>query len=145
MVRLLAVCCLAAGLLLLTWEPRVQKQIQTAAEVDSLIHTTLQQFSIPERQIRTQTVRIDTIATRKVYTVNVPRHLSQTEWHYELDRKVRPYRVGTPATVRFPEQDLDIQLTYNNRVIRTVRLRSTEEIRHSEDPDTPEQQIPDHP
>lgn len=131
-VGLLAVCCMLSLLLLLIWKPEEHPRLESAAQADSLIQQTLDQFRIPPSRVRIQTIRLDTIETRKIYTIDLPRGVSRTQWHYELDKRLRPRKVTTPATVRFPERNLQIHLLYGTNIIRTIRLRTDNE---SEPPD----------
>jgi len=123
-VRLLAVCTVLALILYLTWEPEQRLSLQTAGEVDDMIRNTLDHFPVPARRVQIQTVAIDSLTSRRVYTISVPPEFSKTQWHYELDKVVRPYRIQTPARVLFPDRDLHIHLVYNDNIIRTVRLRT---------------------
>src|SRR5690625_421794 len=127
-VVLLAVSTLAALTLNFSYSPSELKQLHRADQIDSLIQTQFDQFGIHSEQVRLQTVRIDSLGSRKIYTVDVPPGFSKTRWHYELDREVKPYRLQTPANVIFPERNLRIHLYNGLNVVRTIHLRENDEL-----------------
>jgi len=127
-VVLLAVSTLAALTLNFSYSPSELKQLHRADQIDSLIQFQLEQFDITDEQVRMQTISIDSVTQRKIYTVEVPPGFSKTRWHYELDREMRPYRLATPAKVIFPERNLRIHLYNGLNVVRTIHLRENDEL-----------------
>ncbi|TVR16682.1 MAG: hypothetical protein EA391_07050 [Balneolaceae bacterium] len=131
---LLLLSCTASLVLLATAEPIEQRKVLTnASQIDSLITVTLQDFRIPNSQIRTQTVAIDSVFSRTVYTVRVPSQFSKTSFHLRLHEHVWPYSVQTSGTVQFPERNLRIHLLYNNNVLRSVHLNTDTRLNLSGD------------
>lgn len=126
-VRLLAVCSTLALILYFSWQPDAPARLQSASLLDDLIRDTLENYHVPVHRIRTQTIAIDSLNSRRVYTIAVPPEFSKTEWHYELDKAVRPYKIETPGRVHFPQKDLHIHLLYNRNIVRTVRLQTRSE------------------
>ena len=122
---LLFLSCTAALVLLATAEPVEKRKVLTnASQIDSLIIVAFQDFRVPSSQIRTQTVAIDSVFSRTVYTVRVPSHFSKTSFHLKLHEHVWPYSVQTSGTVQFPERNLRIHLLYNDTVMRSVHLNT---------------------
>jgi hypothetical protein len=127
-VLLLIAACIFSGALLLTTEPVVVKKLERASQIDSLITQTFDLMNISEQQVRRRTIQIDSVFARQVYTVDVPRGFSKTQFHYELDKVLRPYQVETPSRVIFPERDMHIHLLYRNTIQRSVILRTDPEL-----------------
>lgn len=127
-VLLLAVSCLVTIILYSTHTPPNHQHLRSGAQVDSLIELSLARFNIPDSQIRKRSVEIDSARTRNVYTVNVPPGFSKTQWHFELDKLIRPYSASTPARIEFPDRSLRMHVRYGNNVIRTVYMRTDEDL-----------------
>ncbi len=123
-VLLLVASCLAGGILLLTWTPQEYQILRSPAQLDSLIELNLERFQVEDQRVRTTSIRLDTTEVRRIYNLRLPPHISKTQWHYELDKLVRPYGVSTPARVIFPEQDMRIHLAYRENILRTLHIRS---------------------
>ena len=123
-VRLLALCVLVALTLYLSWTPEERLNLKSASQIDEMIRETIERYPVPPTRVQTQTVAIDSVTSRRVYTLSVPPEFSKAQWHYELDKTVRPWRISTPARVIFPERNLRIHLVYNKNVIRTIDLRT---------------------
>ena len=121
---LLILSCIISGVILINTTSPDDSRIRELAEVDSLIVSELKQFNILSDQISVHSIAIDSLFTRKVYEVSVPRDFSKTHLHYSLNRELLPYEINTPARVQFPEQDLNIHLLLNETVFRTLRLQT---------------------
>jgi hypothetical protein len=128
-VTLLVVSCVTTLLLHFTYTPDQRDYFRNTTEIDSLITLNLDRFNIPGNQVRTNTIMLDTTATRKVYTVRVPPGFSKTQWHYELDKLFRPYQAATPARVLFPERHLRIHVMYGTNIVRTIQLQTDPNLR----------------
>jgi hypothetical protein len=123
-VLLLIAACIFTGALLLTTEPLVVKKLERVSQIDSLITQTFDLMNISDRQVRRRTIQIDSVFSRQVYTVDLPRGFSKTQLHYEMDKVLRPYKIETPAKVIFPERDMHIHLLYRDTIHRSVILRT---------------------
>lgn len=123
-VFLLVISCIITIFLYLSYSQVDHKQLRRVAELDSLIQVNFDRFNISRNQFRTHTIEIDSLYRRKIFLVNVPPGFSKTEWHYKLDKLVRPYGISTPAKVIFPEQNMRIYLVHNFNIVRTVDLRT---------------------
>jgi hypothetical protein len=128
-VSLLVISCITTLLLHYTYTPDQRDYFRNTSEIDSLITLNLDRFNIPGNQVRTNTIMLDTTATRKVYTVRVPPGISKTQWHYELDKLFRPYQSATPARVLFPERHLRIHVMYGTNIVRTIQLQTDPNLR----------------
>ncbi|MCC5942572.1 MAG: hypothetical protein JJU37_13615 [Balneolaceae bacterium] len=119
---LLLFSCIAAIVLLWNAEPVDHKRLTDSAQIDSLITLVLQDYRIPDSQVRVQTVQIDSVFSRNVYNVRVPSQFSKTSFHLSLHEHAWPFSIQTAGTVQFPERNLRIHLLYNDKVMRSVHL-----------------------
>jgi hypothetical protein len=126
-VTLLAASCLAALFHLFGNSENSFKNLASTAQADSLITEVLYDFDIADSQIRKRTVSTDSLFSRTIYTVKLPPDISKTELHYQLQKKIIPYKMDSPAKIIMPEKDMHIHLLYEGTVIRTVQLRTDTE------------------
>lgn len=109
--------------------PGEQSQvIHSFAQTDSLIQQELSAFNIGKQQVRTSQTHVDSNFSRKTYHIGVPYQFSKTQFHAELNERLHPYSIETPAKVTFPEQNMDIHLLYKNTVIRSLSLQTDPEL-----------------
>ncbi len=127
-VILLLVSCFISGYILLNAPSSNTKQLQSLAHADSLIQNQLENFNISNDQITITTTPVDSNFIRKTYTIGVPYGFSKTQFHAELNHFLHPYDINTPARVTFPAQDINIQLSYRDAVIRTISLQTDAEL-----------------
>lgn len=125
---LLVLCCIVAGVLHVQIDPKMNKQLQSAAQIDSLITQTTFDFRISADQISVRTVELDSVFHRKIYTLNVPPGFSKTTFHHHLHHRLYPLKATLYGEVQFPERDLHLQVVYNNTVHRTVLLRTDNDL-----------------
>lgn len=122
LTALLVVACILSGIILAATPPVIEKKIYSHSELDSLIQVSFREANIRSDQIRTFNVEIDTAFARKVYRVRVAPSFSKTSFHLTLHKRF--YRLGldTPTKIVFPERDMNIYFSYNDTIIRTIRL-----------------------
>lgn len=125
---LLLISCITSAIILFYSGEAEQKKLQNFAQADSLIIDTLHQFNINSNQYRVQTRVVDSVLTRKTYTIDVPPQFSKTLLHAELNRTFHPLSVETPARISLPEEHLLIQLSYQGTVFRTLSLKTDEDL-----------------
>lgn len=125
---LLLISCVVSGWLLFITPATESKQLHSFAETDSLLRRTLGDFNIQDDQIRSYNVEVDSAFTRKSYRISVPPGFSKTQFHATLQKELNPYSVSLPARVTFPERDMAIHFYFGDKVIRTVRLVTDEEL-----------------
>lgn len=118
---------LISAFLIAETEPVHVKPLRSVAQIDSLITETFIEFGISPVRVRQQTVEIDSLFSRVIYTTRVPDSFSKTTFHLQLNNNLKPYRIETNGKVTFPEQDLRVHLLTNNKVVRTVELLSATE------------------
>ncbi len=123
-VILLFISCVAALYLWLYTEPPPVHTLRSPAQLDSLITETFREFDVNNSRIRTQTIEIDSVFSRKQYTVRVPQRFSKTSFHYILHNRIWPYNTETVGIVKFPDEDLHIHMAYNGTVHRSIILYS---------------------
>lgn len=125
---LLLLSCIAAGILLWKTDPVIPQKVSTQSQLDSLITLAVEDMGVPGEQIRNRTVDVDSVFSRRVYTLRVAPAFSKTTFHYELKRELEPFGVETVATVQFPEKNMSIHLLVNNTVHRSVHLLTDPDI-----------------
>lgn len=123
-VLLLLLSCISAMLLLWQVEPVENRRLTSAAQIDSLITLAFNEFGVSSSQVRQQTVQIDSVFSRNIYTVRVPSHFSKTSLHLRLHELAWPYSVQTMGHVQFPERNLRVHLLYNDIVHRSVYINT---------------------
>jgi hypothetical protein len=104
------------------------KRLTSFAQADSLIQAEFDDFNIQEQQIQITTTNIDSNLTRKTYHVRLPYTFSKTQFHAALNDRFHRYAVKTPARVTFPQQNVDIHLTFRGTVLRTISLQTDPEL-----------------
>lgn len=123
-VLLLLLSCIASIIVLSKMEPPVVAKLHSVSQLDSLISITFDHHRIHSGQVRVQTVEIDSLFTRNIYTVNVPPDFSKTSFHYSLQQNLWPYEVKTTGQVQFPEKNLRIHLLVNDNVHRSLFINT---------------------
>ncbi len=124
LLGLLAGSCLAVFLALIFYTGEERSPLQHLSQADSLIHGELTRFRVPAERIRTIDYPVTDDFTRKRYVVAVPPGVSQTHLHSELNRKFYRYRVETVGFVNVPEQEMKVLILFDNKIIRTLELRT---------------------
>lgn len=124
---LLLFSVLITAFLLANSDPVQVKTLHSESQLDSLITDTFAEFRVTPQMIREQSVEVDSLFTRVIYSVRVPNSFSKTSFHLQLNKKLNPYRVDTNGVVIFPEEHLRIHLLSNHKVVRTVELLSSGE------------------
>lgn len=119
---LLLLACILSGIILAATPPYQSTRIKNAAELDSLIYLSFGDADFLNNQIRTYNIPLDKVFSRKVYRVQVPPTFSKTGFHIKLHQRMKPFGFDTPSRVVFPDRDMNIFLTYEGTVIRTIRL-----------------------
>lgn len=130
-VLLLAIGCLISGFIYISADQYSQNRLGGLASADSLIQRVITDFGISDEQVSVSKTRVDSAFYRKTYYVGVPFQFSKTQLHATLNKRFYPYRVQTPAKVKFPEKDMDIQLLYKSTVIRTVKVQTDADLAYS--------------
>ena len=120
---LLAVSCLAGLILLVGYEPAQNRMPASPAVLDSLIYDEFSAFNLPGGKISEQHFEINTSFTRKVIEAELPAGLSRTYVHMELAQQLREAGFSSRGTVTFPEEDVRIDIGYDQTMLRTVKLR----------------------
>lgn len=119
---LLVLSCIVSAIILAVTPPVVEKKIYTHSQLDSLIQLSFTEADIRSDQIRSSTVEIDTSFSRKVYRVRVAPSFSKTSFHLKVHKRFYDLGLDTPTRVVFPERDMNIYFSYNDTIIRTIRL-----------------------
>lgn len=123
---LLLLACILSGIILAATPPYQSTRIKSAAELDSLIYLSFGDANFLNNQIRTYNIPIDTVFSRKVYRIQVPPSFSKTGFHVNLHHRMTPFGFDTPSRVVFPDRDMNIFLTYEGTVVRTIRLLTSD-------------------
>lgn len=123
-VLLLLLSCVASTIVLAKMDPPPNIRLHSASQLDSLITVTLAQTRISPQHVRMQSIQIDSLFTRNIYTVTVPHTFSKTTFHYRLHQNLWPYHATTTAQVQFPERNLRIHILVNGNVHRSLFINT---------------------
>lgn len=121
---LLASSCIAVFLLLLFHPGDRRTSLESFAQADSLITSELHRFRIGQERVRSFEYPVTDGFTRKRYVISLPAGVSQTHLHAELNQAFRHYRVETIGYVNVPEREMQVLILFNNKIIRTLELRT---------------------
>ncbi len=99
-----------------------RQKLQRLSQADSLVLGTLSKFNIPKKHISIHFKRVDSSFTRKVYIVSVPLYFPKIRFHAALKAQFSRYNVTLPARIIFPDKNIDIQLYYQDTIIRTIKM-----------------------
>lgn len=124
LVWLLFFSCIASFVYFLKTEAPPVTQLRSADQLDSLITVTFNQHQLTPGRVRIRTVEIDSLFSRRIYTVNAPPGFSATSFHYSLNQNILPYQAKTAAQVQFPERNVRIHVLVNDKVHRSVFIQS---------------------
>ena len=125
---LLFISCLFSTWLLFVSPANESRQFRSFTQADSLLQRTLSDFNIPEQQRSSSAVNVDSNFSRKTYRVTVPPSFSKTQFHAVLQNRLRPYQITLPASVTFPEQDMQIHLRFSSTIIGTIKLSTDKDL-----------------
>ncbi|PWN06273.1 hypothetical protein [Rhodohalobacter mucosus] len=126
---LLFASTLLSALLLWKSEPVVQKRLQSASQLDSLLSSALEETGLSSSQLQKHTVRVDSLFSRSVYRVYVAPGYSKTSLHYSLQQAVWPYGVSTVGLVEFPARTLNLHFMLNDNILSSVIIIDDPELR----------------
>lgn len=125
---LLAVSCIVSGVILASSNPKEISRLQQIDQIDSLINVQLTNHLVLPAQVRTSTVRVDTLLNRKIYRVRVPSRFSKTMFHIDLNKELSPYGIDSPARISFPSRDMNIYVYSFDTVLRTIHLTTDTDL-----------------
>ena len=123
-VLLLLLSCVASTIVLAKMDPPTNVHLHSAAQLDSLITLTFDQYRISQQCVRVHRVQIDSLFNRNIYTVTVPQNFSKTSLHHSLHQNLWPYKAETSARVEFPEKNLRIHVLVNGKVHRSLFINT---------------------
>ncbi|MEX0723224.1 MAG: hypothetical protein WD357_00785 [Gracilimonas sp.] len=119
---LLLVSCVVSGVILAASPSYKNYRLQNTQQLDSLLSVHMQNSLIPSTQIRTSSINIDTVFTRKEYRIRVPSYFSKTLFHIDLHKDLNRFGIDSPAKINFPSRDMHIYVYSEGTVLRTLRL-----------------------
>lgn len=119
---LLVLSCVISGIILAATKSPEVYRVKTHQQLDSLITQTVLNSQIKPPQIRVNEITVDSIFTRREYQIKVPTRFSKTLFHLELNNRFSKYNMEVPATVHFPERDMDIYIYNKGTILSTIRL-----------------------
>lgn len=125
---LLGVSCVVSGMILASTNPAEITRLKEIDQIDSLINVQLTNHLVMPAQVRTSTVQVDSLLNRKIYRVRVPSRFSKTMFHIDLNKELTPYRINTPARIRFPSRDMNIYVYSFDTVLRTIHLTTDTDL-----------------
>lgn len=111
------------GMLHYKLDPMPGQKLQSQAQLDSLIRQAIFDYQLGPH-MRVQTIQVDSLFSRANYRVSVPPGFSKTSFHMHLNELLYPYKAETIGFVTFPDRHLDLHILYNDKVHRSVFLRT---------------------
>ncbi|MBP3191047.1 hypothetical protein NATSA_00075 [Natronogracilivirgula saccharolytica] len=127
LIWLLSGSCLAALAILLFYPGESPQRLRSLAQADSLIVQELALFNVSSGRVRTTEYPVTDDFTRKHYSVDLPVQVSATHYHAELRKQLQPLRIETIGYADVPDGELTLQLVYQDKIIRTLTLRTDQE------------------
>lgn len=121
---LLGLSCMMSILILAFTGSRDETRLRHINQVDTLLMEEFSRFNILPGQIDVRRITVDSNFVRQNYIIDVPTDFSKTQLHSSLKEQFHDFEVSTPARVQFPGETMQIHLTYNNTVFRTIRLQN---------------------
>jgi len=119
---LLSVCCLLSLLLLLLISPPDRPRLDSLSTIDDTISRTLSYYQLPESQVRERSIQVDSLFTRNTSVVRVPSGFPSTAVHARIARELVPYGVVVEGERIFPENRLNLNIFYANRLVRVLEF-----------------------
>ncbi|MCH8485921.1 MAG: hypothetical protein LAT75_03595 [Candidatus Cyclonatronum sp.] len=123
---LLLAGCAAGLLLLLLIPPPKTYLLHDLGSLDRVITQSLAAYGIPAGRLQVQTSRVDSLLTRRDYTVQVPLRFPATRVHIAIAQGAHPYGVKVLGSYNRDETALRLTLSYGPTLLRTVEMQFSE-------------------
>ena len=91
------------------------------------IDEAIEHAGIQTDKLNKSIIIVDSTFSRSTYQIPVPHNFSKTTFHINLHQQLIEYGITCPAKFRFPENNMDIFVTYNNTVFNTIKLVTSHE------------------
>ncbi len=123
---LLALSCLLCALLLAYIPPHDRTSLPNADIVDESLQRIVSDYGLSREQIRIRNVYSDTLFTRRHTLISVPSGFPSTAVHAKLVSELYPHGISVTGRRYFPENRLELQVTYAGRLVRTIEFVRSE-------------------
>ncbi len=130
LVSLLLISCFLAVVLLLTVHPNERQTIHDLAEIDNVLFSELNAVSGFEYRVRTSSIEVDSIFTRKTHRVAVSQDFPLTLLHSRFAATIQQLGATVHGSRHFPERSLELDVLFAGKHVRKVYLEPT--IRETE-------------
>ena len=91
------------------------------------IDEAIEHAGIQTDKLNKSIIKVDSTFSRSTYQIPVPHNFSKTTFHINLHQQLIEYGITCPAKFQFPENNMDIFVTYNNTVFNTIKLVTSHE------------------
>ena len=123
-VLLFCACILTVFLLITLPAPQSSSNLILLNEK---IDEAIEHAGIQTDKLNKSIIIVDSTFSRSTYQIPVPHNFSKTTFHINLHQQLIEYGITCPAKFRFPENNMDIFVTYNNTVFNTIKLVTSHE------------------
>ena len=123
-VLLFCACILTVFLLITLPAPQSSSNLILLNEK---IDEAIEHAGIQTDKLNKSIIIVDSTFSRSTYQIPVPHNFSKTTFHINLHQQLIEYGITCPAKFQFPENNMDIFVTYNNTVFNTIKLVTSHE------------------
>jgi len=125
LVSVLLLSCIIASILLFSVNPVERYTVHDLTELDLAFNSELEGISGYTYHIRTSSIEVDSIFTRKIHRVSVEADFPMTLLHSRFAAKVQPWNVTVLGNRHFPERQLEIDVYFAGKQVRKIYLQPT--------------------
>lgn len=123
---LLLAGCMVSALLLVLIPPPKTYLLDDLGSLDRIITQSFADHGIPPGRLQVRTTTVDSLLTRRDYTVQVPRRFPATRVHIAIAQGAYPYGVQVKGRYNSDETALRLTLSYGATLLRTVEMQFSE-------------------
>ncbi len=117
---LLLLSCVLSLLLLIVIPQPEHTSLSDAGIIDRAIERHTSHYGISKTDIRTREIKVDSLFSRKEFTIRVSPDFPGTTVHARLAAELKPLRVGIEGERFFPENRLELRFIYAGKLVRTA-------------------------
>lgn len=125
-VLLFCACILTVFLLIKLPAPQSSSNLNLIL-LNEKIDQAIEHAGIQTDKLNKSIIIVDSTFSRSTYQISVAHNFSKTTFHINLHKQLIEYGITCPAKFRFPENNMDIFLIYNNTVFNTIKLVTSHE------------------
>lgn len=122
LVSLLLVSCFLALVLLLTVHPGERQTIHHLSEIDAVLFNELHAVIDFEHRVRTSSVEVDSIFTRKIHRIAVSHDFPLTLVHSRFAATIQHLGATVHGSRHFPDRSLELDVLFAGKHVRKIYL-----------------------